>query len=285
MLDTTQSDKVSGILGIHSEVRQRATKRAKHTSAFSGLLLLAAIVTLPGLAEANEPDHELVVLPALANGDINGDWALDLSDPIALLNHLFLGGPDPVPVLCGTEVASSQNGDANGDGALNLSDTIHLLDYIFLGGPDPAPACGLGTGAAALVARIPVSFVATLYVATGPPDRQWVDDDGVTHVRGFHAISDVVGDFVGTEVVNFNQNIDALGNGDGFTSFVFDVTWDGLNGTFEGRASVSIEAGVITADFVMHGTGDFDRMKTMGRARQREDGSFLHEGVVLIPGG
>lgn len=40
---------------------------------------------------------------ALENGDINGDGLTDISDPIALLWHLFLGDPPPVPV-CATEV-------------------------------------------------------------------------------------------------------------------------------------------------------------------------------------
>jgi hypothetical protein len=34
------------------------------------------------------------------NGDVNGDGRLDLSDPVYTLQHLFLGGPEPVPIEC-----------------------------------------------------------------------------------------------------------------------------------------------------------------------------------------
>ena len=261
---------------------QRRMNMTRYYSAFSAIVLVASSVASNDRISAQEPGFD-IVLPALTNGDVNGDWALDVSDAIHMLGHLFLGGAAPVEVLCGAEVAATQNGDTNGDGTLDVSDSIRLLGFLFSGGPEPVSACGLEAGAGAAATRVPVSFVATLYVPTGPPDRTWVDDEGVTHVRGFHAVSDVVGDWVGSEVVDFNQNVDAAGNGDGFASFVFDVTWAGLSGTFEGRTSVSIEAGVTTADFVMHGTGEFEGMKAMGRAVQREDGSFLHEGVVLIP--
>ena len=38
--------------------------------------------------------------PPCDNGDVNADGRLDISDAVHLLNHLFLGGPAPVPIEC-----------------------------------------------------------------------------------------------------------------------------------------------------------------------------------------
>src|SRR5262245_47346780 len=65
---------------------------------------------------------------AVENGDVNGDQRRDLSDGIALLGHLFLGGPPPVPLAdCGIESPAVQNGDANGDGTRDLSDGVAIF--------------------------------------------------------------------------------------------------------------------------------------------------------------
>ncbi len=71
-------------------------------------------------------------------GDLNGDGAVNISDPSYLLNWLFLGGP---------ALPCQAAGDANGDSAVDVSDAIFLLNFLFLGGPaprDPFPACGPG---------------------------------------------------------------------------------------------------------------------------------------------
>ncbi|MGQ9589532.1 MAG: fibronectin type III domain-containing protein [Planctomycetota bacterium] len=63
-------------------------------------------------------------------GDANADLALNISDPIALLSFLFLGG-DPPPC--------AEVGDANADGRLDLSDAVFVLAYLFLGGDPIVP--------------------------------------------------------------------------------------------------------------------------------------------------
>ncbi len=74
-------------------------------------------------------------------GDGNEDSVVDLSDAVAIVAHLFLGGPLP---SCRDAM------DANDDGALNITDPVFLLDYLFLGGdrlPAPFPEPGPdGTG-------------------------------------------------------------------------------------------------------------------------------------------
>ena len=78
--------------------------------------------------------------------DCNGSGEVDLSDMIAMLNHLFLGKP---PCVC------DESGDCNDDDQRDLSDPVSGLNFFFLGhtepphpypdpGTDPsAPLCGL----------------------------------------------------------------------------------------------------------------------------------------------
>jgi hypothetical protein len=77
--------------------------------------------------------------PAFHRGDPNGDGTTDISDAIAVLSHLFLGGVAP---------SCKESADANDDGQVDISDGIAILNFLFLGGkslaePGPAPApCG-----------------------------------------------------------------------------------------------------------------------------------------------
>ncbi|MBI4583045.1 MAG: SBBP repeat-containing protein [Planctomycetes bacterium] len=69
-------------------------------------------------------------------GDINADGELDVSDPIVLLNYLFIGA---------LEIKCIDAADANDDGAADISDAIGLLQYLFLSGSpprEPFTACG-----------------------------------------------------------------------------------------------------------------------------------------------
>ena len=76
-------------------------------------------------------------------GDENQDGKLDISDPVALLNHLFLGTNPELP--CGdhtaTDAANKALLDANGDGSIDISDPVSLLNFLFVGGGLPA-VCG-----------------------------------------------------------------------------------------------------------------------------------------------
>jgi hypothetical protein len=65
-------------------------------------------------------------------GDANGDFAVNISDPIDTLNFLFLGARSP---------ACLDAADANDDGRVQISDAINTLDALFQGkGPLPPPA-------------------------------------------------------------------------------------------------------------------------------------------------
>jgi hypothetical protein len=74
-------------------------------------------------------------------GDPNADGSFDISDPIGVLNCLFLGSQ------C---TACRDAADADDDGVLNITDPIYLLNWRFGGGPAPQPpfqSCGLDVGA------------------------------------------------------------------------------------------------------------------------------------------
>lgn len=75
-------------------------------------------------------------------GDANADGRMDLSDAVATLTYLFLGGGDPVPCFDAMDI--------DDDEKLNISDPIYSLSFQFLGGDRPLPVfnisfqgCGL----------------------------------------------------------------------------------------------------------------------------------------------
>jgi hypothetical protein len=68
--------------------------------------------------------------------DADGSGRVDITDPIFLLNHLFLGGGAPTCL---------DAGDANDDDKLDISDAVYSLSFQFLGGSPPEspfPGCG-----------------------------------------------------------------------------------------------------------------------------------------------
>ena len=66
-------------------------------------------------------------------GDVSAQGGdIDISDPIAILNYLFVS-PEPLECL--------RAADAQNDGRVDLSDAVYLLLYLFSGGdPPPAPS-------------------------------------------------------------------------------------------------------------------------------------------------
>ncbi len=82
--------------------------------------------------QRNEADDR----PRFRRGDVTGDGAVDVSDPIALLNFIFRDGAPPA---CGSAA------DANDDGRHTLTDAVVLILHLFRGfGPLPAPAATCG---------------------------------------------------------------------------------------------------------------------------------------------
>lgn len=69
-----------------------------------------------------------VCAKAFPKGDAYGDYIINISDVIYLINYLLKGGPSPVTGICA---------DSNCDGPTNISDVIYLINYLFKGGPPP----------------------------------------------------------------------------------------------------------------------------------------------------
>ena len=69
-------------------------------------------------------------------GDCSPDLKLSITDPVRVLNYLFISSEEP-PCLAAC--------DADATGTLNLTDAVYLLSFLFLGGPAPpvpGPQCG-----------------------------------------------------------------------------------------------------------------------------------------------
>jgi hypothetical protein len=84
-------------------------------------------------------------------GDAAPDGKIDLSDPIGILEHLFLGVADPGPTCL-------EAWNPNGDGAIDIADPIYLLLYQFSSGeapPAPFPGCGTASGGLGCGSHIP----------------------------------------------------------------------------------------------------------------------------------
>lgn len=107
------------------------------TFSASGQYLLGVTVTdgeLLRQAYVSATVHVDAQAPFL-RGDANNDGRVDLSDPIAVLLHLF----DTNPLSC------PDAADANDDGDLNLGDPVFLLGYLFAEEQAPSapwPGCG-----------------------------------------------------------------------------------------------------------------------------------------------
>ena len=101
------------------------------------------------LGQETVTERELVVGNAQPSGlqkpnDENQDGKLDLSDPVSVLNHLFLGSNPDLPCGDGTlsDPANLSLLDSNGDGRIDLSDPVYVLNFLFLGGNAPGPCAG-----------------------------------------------------------------------------------------------------------------------------------------------
>jgi ferredoxin len=73
--------------------------------------------------------------PSFQRGDANADGTQNLSDAVAILSYLFLGG----------SIACVDASDTDSSSRVELTDAVYLLNHLFLGGPSPGapfPDCG-----------------------------------------------------------------------------------------------------------------------------------------------
>ena len=110
---------------------------AKLTVDRAGTYSLRLVVT-DSIGQASVALPVVVAVSAVGfrRGEVTGDQALDISDPVRILGWMFTGGDEPTCLKAA---------DASDDGSLDLSDPVLLLNFMFLGGraPEaPFPGCG-----------------------------------------------------------------------------------------------------------------------------------------------
>ena len=124
-----------GRLLIGRTVDRYSSMSVDDVAVWSGALKVEEIELL---ADGTSP-LELTPPPpgiALVPGDANLDGALNLSDPVALLNALFAGVPLSECMMDGDSLTAIAvlSLDWQGDGGVNLSGGVAALDFLFGGG-------------------------------------------------------------------------------------------------------------------------------------------------------
>ncbi len=94
-------------------------------SAISQLHFQAASVVDTGTSE----EEVIAVQTVLYKGDSNFDGSISILDLTYMVDHIFRGGPAPIPVLA--------SGDWSCDGATNIIDLTKIVDRLFRGGALP----------------------------------------------------------------------------------------------------------------------------------------------------
>jgi hypothetical protein len=130
-------------------------------------------------------------------------------------------------------------------------------------------------------------------IIVGPPERQWVSEDGVLHQRGVPMIDYMTYEpewLNGTNYEMGNFDID-LSTGAVHVYGTFELHTGGGDGTWVGRFSTHVSPeGVVDGRGVGHGTGDFEGMTTFNTISSPEAPDPLCDGVttsgngyILIP--
>ena len=121
-------------------------------TAFKGIVKLVSCAAISALVLGGVSAEDTLSFTAtLENGDIDASEVIDITDPILLVQFLYIGGPPPVVSQC--QIIPSyapdfayiygptdlQNGDVNGDSLLDISDFSYLVAWLFAGGAPPVP--------------------------------------------------------------------------------------------------------------------------------------------------
>jgi hypothetical protein len=138
---------------------------------------------------------------------------------------------------------------------------------------------GAATASVATAAAIqPVAATVTLDPdLPGDAERVWTDDEGVNHIRNNPRTGDVTGDINGTIALLLGSNLE-MGFGDLFGSFTITAA----EGTWSGRLSATVTAGVVTAELVGHDDTDGTHLFVTATGRA---GTFQLTGTILDPHG
>ncbi len=118
------------------------------------------------------------------------------------------------------------------------------------------------------------------------PGTSWVDDEGITHVRGLILEVSLSGDIEGSAIQGLNYNIDPFGNGDLHGFAVFTGTVFGDDAVLAGRFAGDISGGVFSGDSVGHGTvGGAQAQSRLTTIGVLGSGVATYDGTILFPHG
>jgi len=82
-----------------------------------------------GLATVtSDADSIYVEVESYVHGDANGNGDVDIDDVVYLIDYVFAGGPEPVPL---------ESGEVNCIDPIDIDDVVYLIEYLFAGGPPP----------------------------------------------------------------------------------------------------------------------------------------------------
>ncbi len=118
------------------------------------------------------------------------------------------------------------------------------------------------------------------------PGREWVDTEGITHVRGLVLRVAFTGDLEGEVIQNLSYNMDPFGNGDLHGSADFTGTLFGVAGALSGRFAGDISGGVFTVESV--GAGTIGGAKAHSRVTTTGvlgSGVATYDGTIRFPQG
>ena len=210
-----------------------------------GILLLAYRMNSDESVRGREQFRDEIAAEFI-RGDSNDDGSVDLSDPVFLLNNLFLGGDDP---------PCPSAGDADDDGKLQINDAIYVLTFLFQSGPPPvephpAPGTDPTQDLACRTPNLPpVPPVGTL----GGPDRALTAEEHASWQRG-RAVFD--------RPFAVTAGLGPLFNGDSCRGCHLDPIIGGAGGLdvdvvrfaqVQGEDIVGLEGGPATSRMSIHG--------------------------------
>jgi hypothetical protein len=121
----------------------------------------------------------------------------------------------------------------------------------------------------------------------GEPERMWVSEDGVMHMRGVPLVNLLESEspyLAGTNTVNMNLDLNpATGEGHAYGTVLLAPF--AKNGTWEGRWSTHVSPTGIQGKAVVHGTGELAGMKMFNNMSNSDpnDPCDNSVGYILIP--
>ena len=116
------------------------------------------------------------------------------------------------------------------------------------------------------------------------PGISWIDEEGITHVRGLILRVSFSGDIEGIAIQHLDYNIDPFGNGDLHGSVEFEGTLFGVAAELTGRFAGDISAGVFSAESIGHGTvGGAQAQSRLTTTGVLGSGVATYAGTFLFP--